>query len=276
MNKQYSVLMSVYGGERSEYLHAALMSIVNQTLAPDEIILVCDGPLTEQLEVTIKCFEGYLTLVRLTENRGLGNALAEGIIHCRNEWIARMDSDDIAVRDRCERQLLYIEKYSAIDVLSGALSEFSGDALTVEEAAQHILSHKRLPVTHQDIGEYIKFRNPINHPCAMFRKSKVLEAGNYQPCMLFEDYDLWVRMYQKHCIFANLDVPILYMRVNNMHRRRGGLRYGKAIACFWTRMYQRGMISFSQYLITMISRMVVSLMPNQIRKLIYDKKLRNH
>ena len=276
MDKLYSVLMSVYGGERSEYLHAALTSIINQTLAPDEIILVCDGPLTEPLEQVVKYFKNYLTLVRLPDNRGLGNALAEGIEYCKHEWIARMDSDDIAASDRCERQLEYVKNHPEVDVLSGTLAEFIGDALTVEEAVRHVISYKSLPALHQEIGEYIKYRNPINHPCVMFRKTKVLEAGNYQSCALFEDYYLWVRMYRKHSIFANLDETILYMRINDMHRRRGGVRYVKAITRFWTRMYRCGMIALPQYLFTIISRVLVSLMPNQIRKIIYDKKLRNH
>lgn len=275
MNKQYSVLMSVYKGERSEYLYAALTSIRNQTLVPDDIVLVCDGPLTDSLEQVVMCFESYLTLVRFPENRGLGKALAEGLRYCRHEWIVRMDSDDIAVRDRCQRQFEYIENHPDVDVLSGTLAEFTGNALTIEDAAQSVFSYKRLPTSHQNIGEYIKYRNPINHPCVMFRKTKVLEAGGYQPCALFEDYDLWVRMYQNQSIFANLEESILYMRVNDMHRRRGGIRYVKAIAHFWTKMYRYGMISFWQYLFTMISRASVSLMPNQIRKLIYDKKLRD-
>lgn len=276
MDKIYSVLMSVYSGERSEYLNAALTSVVNQTLPPDDIVLVCDGPLTDSLEQVIESFDKELTLVRLPENRGLGKALAEGIKYCRHEWVARMDSDDIAVSYRCERQLEYVENHLEVDVLSGTLVEFVGAALTVEDAAQNILSYKKLPAVHRDIGEYIKYRNPINHPCVMFRKTKVLEAGNYQPCTLFEDYDLWVRMYQTHSIFANIEEPLLYMRVNDMHRRRGGIHYAKAIAHFWTKMYRNGIISFPQYLCTTVSRMAVSLMPNQIRKLVYDKKLRNH
>lgn len=276
MDKQYSVLMSVYGGERPGYLHAALTSVINQTLVPNEVILVCDGPLTSSIEQVIEHFVNYLTLVRLPENRGLGIALAEGIGYCRNEWIARMDSDDIAVKERCEKQLEFLEDHPEVDVLSGTLAEFSGEALTSEDAALHVLSHKRLPSVNQEIAKYIRYRNPINHPCVMFRKSKVLEAGNYQPFPLFEDYDLWVRMYQNHSTFANLTEVIQYMRVNEMHRRRGGLCYAKAIVRFWTRMYQSGMIALPQYVFILILRVVVSLMPNRLRKRIYNKKLRNH
>lgn len=276
MDKQYSVLMSVYEGERPEYLHAALTSIIDQTVTPDEIILVCDGPLTAQLEQVVEKFQKDLTLVRLPENRGLGVALAEGIRYCRNEWIARMDSDDIAFRDRCERQLEFAAHHPEVDVLSGTVAEFVGDALTAEKASLHVISYKSLPAAHPEICKYIKYRNPINHPCVMFRKKKVMEVGNYQPCLLFEDYDLWARMYQRDSIFANLDESILYMRINNMYQRRGGIQYVKALIFFWSRMYRRGVITLPQYLFTMLLRVLVSLMPNRIRKMIYDKKLRDH
>lgn len=275
MKKEYSVLMSVYYKERPEYLMAALNSILNQTIPPYEIVLVCDGALTDALEQVIKAYGEQLTLVRLPENVGLGKALAEGLRHCSCEWIARMDSDDIAADTRCEKQLEYIFRHPDVDVLSGVAAEFAGDALTLEDAKSKVFSYKCVPEKMQEIEDYIKYRNPINHPCAMFRKSKVLAAGNYQMCYLFEDYDLWVRMYQQGCVLANLTDTILYMRVNDMHKRRGGIGYAKAIIAFRNRMYQRGLVTLPQHLYSITLRVIVSLLPNGLRKLIYDKKLRN-
>lgn len=275
MKKEYSVLMSVYYKERPEYLMAALNSILNQTIPPYEIVLVCDGALTDGLEQVIKAYDDQLTLVRLPENVGLGKALAEGLRHCSCEWIARMDSDDIAADTRCEKQLEYVFRHPDVDVLSGVAAEFAGDALTLEDAKSKVFSYKCVPEKMQEIEDYIKYRNPINHPCAMFRKSKVLAAGNYQMCYLFEDYDLWVRMYQQGCVLANLTDTILYMRVNDMHKRRGGIGYAKAIIAFRNRMYQRGLVTLPQHLYSITLRVIVSLLPNGLRKLIYDKKLRN-
>lgn len=275
MKKEYSVLMSVYYKERPEYLMAALNSILNQTIPPYEIVLVCDGALTDGLEQVIKAYDDQLTLVRLPENVGLGKALAEGLRHCSCEWIARMDSDDIAADTRCEKQLEYVCRHSDVDVLSGVAAEFAGDALTLKDVTANVFSYKRVPVQMREIDEYIKFRNPINHPCVMFRKSKVLAAGSYQSCYMFEDYDLWVRMYQNCCVFANLSDTILYMRVNDMHKRRGGIQYAKAIVGFRNRMYQSGLITLPQHLYTTALRIIVSLLPNGVRKKIYDKKLRN-
>lgn len=275
MEKRYSVLMSVYYKERPEYLAAALKSILEQTLPPYEIVLVCDGLLSEGLEQIINVYGERLKVVRLPENGGLGKALSEGIMHCSCEWIARMDSDDIAADTRCEKQLEYVEMHPEVDVLSGVVAEFAGDALTLADAKLNVFSYKCVPEKMQEIEDYIKYRNPINHPCVMFRKSKVLAAGNYQMCYLFEDYDLWVRMYQQGCVLVNLADVILYMRVNDMHKRRGGIRYAKAIVMFRNRMYRNGLITLPQHLYTTTLRVIVSLLPNGIRKLIYDKKLRN-
>lgn len=105
----YSVLMSVYSKENPAWLKLAIESIQDQTLPTSDFVLVCDGPLTPELDGVIAekhCQMGeILMVVRLEKNVGLGNALNEGIKHCRNELVARMDSDDIAYPDRCEKQV---------------------------------------------------------------------------------------------------------------------------------------------------------------------------
>lgn len=274
MNNQYSVLMSVYGRDNPRYLGAAIDSILGQTLKAAEIVLVCDGPLTRELDQVIGRYEEHLHLVRLPRNQGLGAALSQGLGQCSCEWVARMDSDDISASDRCARQMEYLQAHPDVDVLSGTLAEFEGGALTGAEARNQVISYKCLPTDHQAVGRYIRRRNPVNHPCVMFRKSRVQQAGGYQPCPLFEDYDLWVRMYLDQCHFANLEETLLYMRVDGMHRRRGGIPYVRANVNFWTRMYRRRMISPVEYLGTVAVRCAVSLMPNSLRRLVYEKKLR--
>ena len=113
MDKRYSVLISVYKKERPEYLHAALKSMTGQSWRPSEIVLVFDGPLTTELAADLEDieFQGLLKTVRREQNAGLGAALAKGLPECSCEWVARMDSDDIAASDRCEKQLRYLETY---------------------------------------------------------------------------------------------------------------------------------------------------------------------
>ena len=305
MKKEYSVLMSVYQKENPEYFRMALSSIFHQTVPPTEVVLVCDGPLTTALNAVILEYEDGCSkdtprtaqtdmddrvtpagkrdmlgtafrVVRLAENGGLGKALNEGLRHCSCEWIARMDTDDLAAPDRCERQLRYLEKHPDVDALSGTIAEFQGDALDVQAAEKVVTSYKTVPQTPEEIFRYIKQRNPINHPCVMFKKSSVEFSGGYQPCPYFEDYDLWVRMYRDHAVLANLPDTLLYMRVNGMHQRRGGIQYAKHIVEFRMKMYRYQVITFGEFLPMTVARVLVSLMPNGVRKYLYDKTLRKH
>ena len=305
MDMRYSVLMSVYNKENPEYFRAALSSIFYQTVLPTEIVLVCDGPLTAALDAVILEYEDSCSkdtprtaqidmddrvtpdgkwdmpetvfqVVRLAENGGLGKALNEGLRHCYCEWIARMDTDDLAAPDRCEKQLRYLERHPEVDVLSGTIAEFQGDALDVQMAEKAVTSYKTVPQTPEKISGYIKQRNPINHPCVMFKKSSVELSGGYQPCPYFEDYDLWVRMYRDHAVLANLPDTLLYMRVNGMHQRRGGIQYARHIVEFRMKMYRYQVITFGEFLLMTLVRVLVSLMPNGVRKYLYDKKLRKH
>ena len=271
--------MSVYQKENPEYLRAAVESVLGQTVPPEEVVLVCDGPLTEALDGVIAEYvrqEIAFRVVRLPENGGLGKALNEGLKYCSCEWIARMDTDDLSAPDRCEKQLKFLEKHPEVDALSGTIAEFQGDALDGKTAETAVISYKTVPETQKEIAAYIKQRNPINHPCVMFRKSRVESAGGYQPCPYFEDYDLWVRMYRDQAVLANLSDTLLYMRVNGMHQRRGGIQYAKHIVEFRMKMYRYQVITFGEFLPMTLVRVLVSLMPNGVRKYLYDKKLRKH
>ncbi|RHO00232.1 glycosyltransferase [Clostridium sp. AM22-16AC] len=213
-------------------------------------------------------------VVRLPENGGLGKALNEGLKYCSCEWIARMDTDDLSTPDRCEKQLKFLEEHPEVDVVSGTIAEFQGDALDGKTAETAVISYKTVPETQKEIAAYIKQRNPINHPCVMLRKSRVESAGGYQLCPYFEDYDLWVRMYKNHAVFANLPDTLLYMRINGMHQRRGGIRYAKCVIDFRMKMYRNRVITFGEFLPMTVVRVLVSLMPNSLRRFLYEKKLR--
>lgn len=274
MNRRYSVLMSVYQKDSPVYLQAAIKSMLYQTEAPNEIVLVCDGPLTDKQNQVIEEYIDNMKVLRLKENRGLGAALSEGIKLCKNEWVARMDSDDISISERCSLQLDYFEQHPEVDVLSGTLAEFEGSACSEKEALELVISYKNLPESHDELKKYICTRNPINHPCVMFRKSKVFEAGGYQPCYLFEDYDLWIRMYQRGAVFANIPKVLLYMRINHMYDRRGGVAYAKAIIKFFKKMYQNQLITMPQFFFIVGIRGLISLIPTKARRYIYEARLR--
>lgn len=186
--REYSVLMSVYYKDHPEYVRAAIESMLQQTEPPAELVLVCDGQLGEALNRVIEDYARKIVLLRLKKNQGLGMALKEGIKICRCELVARMDSDDISAKSRCALQLDYLEEHPEVDVLSGTLAEFEGAACTEAEVVNTnaVKSLKRLPEHDAELKRYMCRRNPLNHPCVMFRKSKVEAAGDIDPTIFLK------------------------------------------------------------------------------------------
>ena len=270
--ENYSVLMSVYYKENSEYLKQAIESIQAQTFPTDDFVLVCDGPLNQELDSVIKKkqqeMKNILNVVRLKKNAGLGNALNKGIQQCKNELVARMDSDDISYPDRCEKQLMVFNTYPEISVCSGIVEEFATNPKVVE-------SRRVPPETQEEIREFAKVRNPFNHPCVMYKKPDVEDVGSYKDFYLLEDYYLWVRMIMAGYQGYNLQEPLLHMRAGtDMYMRRGGLKYAKTQEKLFRFMKNNGFISKGQYIKNCVIRGESSLAPNWLRKFVFEKVLR--
>ena len=270
--REYSVLMSVYHKEKPEYLKQAIESIQTQTLSTNDFVLVCDGPLNEQLDGVIATKQqemgDTLNVVRLAKNGGLGNALNEGIKHCKNELVARMDSDDIAYPDRCEKQLAVFSAHTEISICSGIVEEFT--------TSPEIIDARRVPPeTSVEIVEFAKKRCPFNHPCVMYKKSAVEAAGSYQDFYLLEDYYLWLRMLMAGYQGYNIQEPLLHMRAgSDMYRRRAGWKYAKTQAKLFKFMKDSGFIGSGQYIKSCVIRIGSALAPNWLRKFVFGKVLR--
>ena len=271
-NYQYSVLMSVYHKENAEYLRSAMDSIWRQTVPTDDFVLVCDGPLNERLDAVIEKMEkehpDTLHVVRLEKNGGLGNALNEGIKHCKYDLVARMDSDDISRPDRCERQLKVFQEHPDMSVVSGIVEEFTTSTSEIE-------ARRVPPETQEEIISFAKKRNPFNHPCVMYKKSAVEAAGGYQDFYLLEDYYLWIRMVQKGSQGYNLQEPLLWMRAgSDMYKRRAGWKYAQSQKALFKYMKDSGFISGSQYVQSVAVRTASSLTPNWLRELMFKTVMR--
>lgn len=271
--KEYSVLMSVYHKERPEYLKQAIESIQVQSLSTNDFVLVCDGPLNDELDAVIQTKQlemgENLNVVRLAKNGGHGNALNEGIKHCKNELVARMDSDDIAYPDRCEKQIAVFNTHSEVSICSGIVEEFTTDPNTVDT--------KRVPPeTNAEIIEFAKKRNPFNHPCVMYKKSAVKAVGSYQDFYLLEDYYLWLRMLMAGYQGYNIQEPLLHMRAgSDMYKRRAGWKYAKTQAKLFKFMKQQGFIGNGQYIKSCVIRSGSALAPNWLRKFMFERVLRD-
>lgn len=271
--RNYSVLMSVYYKEKAEFLQQSIESMLAQTFVTDDFVIVCDGQLTSELNQTITKFENenpdIFNVIRLEENQGQGYALNVGLKKCKNDLIARMDSDDISLLDRCEKQLQIFKNNENIDIVSGSVIEF-------ETQINDNTICKTLPENHKDIIKFTKKRNPFNHPSVMFKKEAVLKAGSYQDFYLYEDYFLWVRMLNTGAIGYNIKDPLVYMRAGaDMYKRRGGYRYFRSSLKFQKFLLKNKTINIVTYYKNIIIRFFAQvLISNALREIIYKKIIR--
>ena len=264
MQTLFSVCMSVYKNDKPEYVIIALDSVINQSVKPAEIVLVVDGPVPVALNNLLDEYvEKYLSLfnvIRLSENQGLGNTLKIAIEAAKYELIARMDSDDIAVSDRFEKQITCFLNDQRLSIVGGSISEFI-------ETPDNIVGHRICPLTDKEIKIYMKSRCGFNHMAVMFKKSDVLRVGNYQHWHYNEDYYLWIRMMLAGCKFANLSDTLVNVRVGkDMSARRGGWKYFKSEASLQRYMWKHGIIGLDRYIYNVAIRFAVQVaMPNSLR-----------
>lgn len=260
----FSIVMAVYDKEHADFFDRALQSIMeDQSVKPSEIILVCDGKLSDELNGVIEKYQSQYSIfnvIRLPDNRGLGNALRIAVECASNELIARMDSDDVSIPDRFEQQLYYFQRHPEIDIVGGDITEFI-------EKEENIIGKRSVPTTDAKIKEYMKKRCAMNHVSVMYKKAAVQAAGGYQDWFWNEDYYLWIRMWLNGAVFANTGTVLVNVRVGEkMYQRRGGIKYFKSEFGIQTLMYKSGIISEIEYAFNVFVRFIVQmLMPNQVR-----------
>jgi glycosyltransferase involved in cell wall biosynthesis len=260
-----SVLMSVYRSEEADFFNAAIKSVwTNQTVKPMEIVLVEDGPLPDGLHHVIERWKSILgnkfVVLRNEKNLGLTKSLNRGLNVAHGELIARMDSDDICLPDRFEKQLAYLEAHPEVDIVGGQMTEFI-------DTPDNIIGRRDVPLTNEEIYDYMKSRCALNHVTVMFRKEAVLKVGNYQDWFWNEDYYLWVRMMKAGCKFANIpDVAVNVRSGADQYARRGGKKYFDSEIGIKRLMLKEGMITRTQFLINYVERFIIQLLlPNSVR-----------
>ena len=263
---KFSVLIAVYEKENPDFLKLALESIwFKQTLQPSEIVLICDGPLTRELDQVINVFKlkAPLKLFKLEMNDGLGNALSKGLIICSNELVVRMDSDDISAPDRFEKQVKYMIDHPEIDISGTNIAEF-------KETIDKICSYRRLPSQPDELLHFAKRRNPLNHMTVAFRKTAVINAGNYQPFHGYEDYYLWIRMLQNGSLIGNIPENLVFARIgNNMHFRRRGIKLFNQELKLLRELVQIRFITKGEYYENLLLRALPRLFPVWGIKIVY-------
>lgn len=270
---KFSVFIPTYYKEKAENLKVALDSVINQTLIPNEILIIEDGSLTKELDNVIeyyqKNFSNLINIIKLEKNIGIGKVRALGIEKSKYELIAFMDSDDISRKDRFEKQIDFMKKNPNIDVIGSFITEF-------DKNPEDIYAQRILPTTHNEIYNWGKFRMPVNNNTVLLKKSSVIEAGSYQMSDACEDYELFGRMLYKGYKFANIPEPLVNMRAGSeMMKRRKGIGYFVAneLPCM-NKFKEIGYINTREYLRNIFLKFLLRVIPNWLRNFIYIEFLR--
>ena len=271
-----SVLMSVYKKENPVYFKASLESVINQTLQPDEIMVIKDGPLTTELEEVLETVSTQLVeagskialrTYQFEENVQLGRALRKGVELCQHAFVARMDTDDIACPDRLQKQYDYMISHENVAALGGYIEEFCDD--------NSFSNVKTMPCSAEEVRGYARFRNPLNHMTVMFRKEAVLMVGNYRHYPFLEDYDLWSRILGMGYELENLPEVLVRARVGNeLYGRRGGFGYCKRYLGLRVEQRKLGLTNWIEWMIACAITIAVTVIPSGARKQVYQKVLR--
>lgn len=267
----FSVLLSVYKYEEPAFLDQALESIEDQTVKPNQIVVVVDGPIGSELDAVLKEHQNQntdiYTIVRSPKNQGLGLALRMGTEYCKYDWIARMDTDDIAVKNRFELQLKAIVKESQLAVIGGQVDEFAG-------SPEQVVGRRKVPLLNAELRAFIKWRSPFNHPTVMLNKKAVLQVGNYQANGKIEDYFLWSRVMLAGYEVKNLPEILVHMRVDaGMYQRRGDVENLRQIFKLRRMLHQQKFLTVWEELVGDLAMALNLVIPTKLRMVVYKNLL---
>ena len=264
----YSVLMTVYKKDNPEFVKAGIDSMIAQTHRTDDFVLVCDGELTDELNLLINDYISkyakFFNVIRLPQNVGLGAALKRGVLMCKNELIARMDNDDIAKPERCEHEVEYMMKNSDCVLVGAHMNEF-------DEDPKSPIRIKKVPIGIDNIKKYARRRNPFNHSTVLFRKDAVLEAGNYSEMRTNQDVELWVRMLNKGYRCENLDEILVDFRFESSTlERRKEWKNSKLMIEVWKQFKDKNYCSYFDFLVVKWVQIAMYIMPKKLLNWVYN------
>ncbi|MCR5345953.1 MAG: glycosyltransferase [Lachnospiraceae bacterium] len=277
METKFSVSICVYDGNRAEEFNAAMLSIIDQTRIPTEIVLVVDGPINNGLEAVVEETKGKaeehgieFKTIRLEKNLGHGEARRRGLEACEHPFVAIMDADDLSVHDRFEKQLKFLEKNPDVAVVGGYITEFvsSTNPTDISNSA----GKRIVPLEDADIKQYMKKRCPMNQVTVVLKKADVEECGGYIDWYCEEDYYLWIRMAIAGKKFGNIPETLVNVRVGKeMYRRRGGWKYFRSEAKLQRLMLSNGIITLVRYVVNLFERFAIQvMMPAAVRSVVFS------
>ncbi|MFT5295401.1 MAG: cellulose synthase/poly-beta-1,6-N-acetylglucosamine synthase-like glycosyltransferase [Colwellia sp.] len=269
MKNKVSVMISLYRNDDAHYYREAIQSIIDQSYGIENINIyqVIDGSISEELETVIEHFSSYFyKVIRLETNNGLANALNKLIqIMGDEEYIFRMDSDDISKPDRFDNQISFMERNKSIGICGMAISEFYEDGSLILRS---------YPLKHDLLISNLSKASPFAHPTVCFRATALKLLGSYSTKYhLCEDIHMWFRAVILGVKFANLpDVGLDFRIQRNFFKRRS---LSKAWAEF--KVYLFGgfrLFGYGFWILFPLLRLVSRLMPPFLIKYMYKYSLR--
>ncbi len=263
--------MSVYQKDNPAWVKQALDSVLTNTVRPTEVVIMVDGPVGKEIQAVLDeaTKDNTVRVLSHPVNIGRGAALGYAVPKCTYDLIALMDADDVCCKDRFEKQLAAFAANPDLAVCGGQIREVDADLFTP-------LTERKVPLTHEEIKQYLKTRMPFNNQTIMFKKAAILDSGNFKAFKLLEDYYMWARVIAKSYTTINLPDILVNMRVNSsMYGRRGGWNYFHMNKMLFDEMRKMGLLSFKEYYYTLSARFIVQvLMPNRLRSFFYKQALR--
>ena len=259
---RFSVLLPVYAGDDAAHLERGFLSVTrDQTLRPDEVVVVRDGPVGDDVAAVLgrlhELTDVPVTLVPLERNVGLARALEAGLEACKHEIVARADADDISRPERFAVQVPLVA--AGCDIVGSAIQEFDDD--------EHAPGMVRVPPTGDDIATTARFRDPFNHPSVVYRRSAVAAAGGYEHLDLMEDYLLFARMIAAGADAENVTRPLVLYRVGaGAYARRGGRRLLASELALQRTLHSEGFLTGPQMVRNVVVRAGYRVVPESVRK----------
>ncbi len=267
----YSVLMTVYRGDNPQNVKTSIDSILNQTYPSDDFVIVEDGTLPAELEQLICSYEANnpeIHVLRLLHNVGLGSALNEGLHVCKNELIARMDSDDISMPERCEKQVKAFRDDPELVIVGCSVREFVG-------TPDNVVGKRDVPLDNEAIHIYVRRRDPFNHPSVMYRKSKVMQYGPYGDYRKNQDTDLWIKLLSKGCKAKNINEYLLMFRFDEgTYKKRKSWANTKTLINIRWRAFKNKNCSLLDFVVVAGAQIAIFIMPSGLQRFIYQHFLR--
>lgn len=265
--------MSVYRSEKADLFDMSLRSVWDdQTLKPLEIVLVEDGPLTDELSLVISSWRKKLgeklVVLKNEVNLGLTKSLNRGLDVARGEMIARMDSDDISDELRFERQVKYLEEHPDVDIVGGSLREFND--------TESELRIRHYPLTHEEAVKYICKASPLAHPTVMMRRRMFDSGLRYnEKYRMSQDIALWFDAILAGFKIGNLpEVTLNFRSQGDVFKRRSRAKAWNEFKIYMNGIYRMKGLMTLKYRYP-IARLCFRLMPPSIVKYIYGSQMRS-